>query len=87
MNTIPVAPVIPDNTTGLTRDRFASAEYTDPQARLPRIQALRGEKGEVDCGYFITEAEMEKAGWYEVKAKDLVTYLMSTTAVAKRRGC
>jgi hypothetical protein len=55
-------------------DRFASPEYTDPHARLPRIQALRGEKGEVDCGYFITEAEMEKAGWYDVKTKDLVTY-------------
>jgi hypothetical protein len=61
-------------TTPVTIDRFAGPEYTDPQARLPRIQALRGEKGEVDCGYFITEAEMEKAGWYEVKTKDLVTY-------------
>ncbi len=58
----------------IIKDRFASPEYTDPQARLPRIQALRGEKGDVDCGYFITQAEMEKAGWYEVKAKDLITY-------------
>jgi hypothetical protein len=72
--TTPTMPMILDGSPIMTRDRFASAEYTDPQARLPRIQALRGEKGEVDCGYFITEAEMEKAGWYEVKAKDLVTY-------------
>jgi Family of unknown function (DUF5895) len=57
-----------------TKDRFASNEYTDPQARLPRLQALRGEKGDIDCGYFVTEAEMEKAGWYSAKAKDLVTY-------------
>lgn len=58
----------------IVKDRFASPEYTDPQARLPRIQALRGEKGDVDCGYFITQDEMQKAGWYEVKAKDLITY-------------
>ncbi len=70
LQTTPLAAPAPN----LTRDRFASDEYTNPQARLPRLQALRGEKGEVDCGYFITEAEMEKAGWYEVKAKDLITY-------------
>ncbi len=57
-----------------TIDRFASPEYTDPQARLPRIQALRGEKGDIDCGYFVTEAEMEKAGWRTYKVKDLMTY-------------
>jgi hypothetical protein len=56
------------------QDRFASADYIDPAAKLPKIQALRGEKGDIDCGYFITEAEMEKAGWYSCKAKDLVTY-------------
>jgi hypothetical protein len=60
--------------TNINLDRFASPEYTDPQARLPRIQALRGEKGEVDCGYFIPEVEMEKAGWRSFKVKDLVTY-------------
>jgi Family of unknown function (DUF5895) len=62
------------NTPATNIDRFASPEYTDPQARLPRIQALRGEKGDVDCGYFIPEAEMEKAGWRAFKVKDLVTY-------------
>jgi hypothetical protein len=61
-----------------TTDRFASPEYTDHQARLPRIQALRGEKGDIDCGYFVTEAEMEKAGWRSYKVKDLVTYEYSS---------
>ncbi len=75
MTTIPTTSTILDSAApGLTRDRFASSEYTDPQARLPRIQALRSEKGEGGCGYFITEAEMEKAGWYKVNAKDLITY-------------
>jgi hypothetical protein len=60
--------------TAVIKDRFASPEYTDHQARLPRLQALRGEKGDVDCGYFVTQTEMEKAGWFNVKAKDLVTY-------------
>jgi Family of unknown function (DUF5895) len=69
LQTVPTQTIQP-----VTLDRFASPEYTDPQARLPRIQALRGEKGDVDCGYFITEAEMEKAGWHSFKVKDLVTY-------------
>jgi hypothetical protein len=56
------------------QDRFASADYIDPAAKLPKIQALRGEKGDIDCGYFITEAEMEKAGWHSVKVKDLTMY-------------
>jgi Family of unknown function (DUF5895) len=57
-----------------TKDRFATPEYNDPAAKLPKIQALRGEKGDIDCGYFVTEAEMEKAGWHSVKVKDLTTY-------------
>jgi Family of unknown function (DUF5895) len=57
-----------------TQDRFATPEYNDPAAKLPKIQALRGEKGDIDCGYFVTETEMEKAGWHSVKVKDLTTY-------------
>jgi hypothetical protein len=68
----------------ITVDRFASPEYTDPQARLPRLQALRGEKGDADCGYFIPEAEMEKAGWRSIKVKDLTTYEYSSGG--KERG-
>jgi Family of unknown function (DUF5895) len=48
------------------RDRFAAPEYVNPNARLPRIQALRGENGASECGYFITEAEMAKAGWKQL---------------------
>ncbi len=61
-------------TTELIRDQFASPEYTETAAKLPKIQALRGEKGDIDCGYFVTETEMQKAGWYSFKAKDLATY-------------
>jgi Family of unknown function (DUF5895) len=62
------------NMTTPTQDKFASADYIDQAAQLPKIQALRGEKGDIDCGYFITEAEMEKAGWKTFAAKDLTTY-------------
>ncbi len=41
-----------------TQDRFASTKYTDPAAKLPMIQGLRGEKGDIDCGYFVNQAEM-----------------------------
>jgi hypothetical protein len=57
-----------------TRDRFAQPEYVNPNARLPRIQALRGENGASECGYFITEAEMSKAGWREIDESELIVY-------------
>jgi Family of unknown function (DUF5895) len=61
--------------TALTiRDEFADESYNDTTARMPRIQALRGEKGDIDCGYFVTEAEMGKASWYNVPIKDLTNY-------------
>ncbi len=56
------------------KDRFAAPEYVNPSARLPRIQALRGENGPTECGYFITETEMAKAGWGNVKEEDLIVY-------------
>jgi hypothetical protein len=56
------------------RDRFAQPEYVNPNARLPRIQALRGENGVSECGYFITEAEMSKAGWRDIDTSALITY-------------
>jgi Family of unknown function (DUF5895) len=56
------------------RDRFAAPEYVNPNARLPRIQALRGENGPSECGYFITETEMAKAGWGHVDESDLIVY-------------
>ncbi|WP_373542492.1 DUF5895 domain-containing protein [Chamaesiphon sp.] len=56
------------------RDRFAAPEYVNPNARLPRIQALRGENGASECGYFITEAEMGKAGWKEIDESETIVY-------------
>jgi hypothetical protein len=56
------------------RDRFAQPEYVNPHARLPRIQALRGENGASECGYFITEAEMSKAGWGNIEESALIVY-------------
>jgi Family of unknown function (DUF5895) len=61
-------------TTAPIKDQFASTDYNDPAAQLPKIQALRGERGDVDCGYFVTEAEMQKAGWKSFAAKDLTIY-------------
>jgi hypothetical protein len=57
-----------------TRDRFAAPEYVNPNARLPRIQALRGENGASECGYFITETEMTKAGWGQIDEQELIVY-------------
>lgn len=56
------------------RDRFAAPEYVNPNARLPRIQALRGENGASECGYFITETEMAKAGWRSIDESSTIVY-------------
>jgi Family of unknown function (DUF5895) len=61
-------------TTATKQDRFANSEYVDPNVRLPRIQALRGENGASECGYFIPELEMAKAGWFDFDEKKLITY-------------
>ncbi len=67
-----------DNATGNpvmpAKDRFAAAEYVNPNARLPKIQALRGENGASECGYFVTEQEMARAGWLEFDEKDMIIY-------------
>ena len=56
-------------------DEFASAEFIDPNARLPRLQALRGTNPKL-CGYFINIEEMAKAGWldFDSVATDLTEY-------------
>lgn len=56
------------------KDRFADPEYVNPNARLPKIQALRGENGAEDCGYFVTESEMALAGWGDFDEKDMKVY-------------
>ena len=47
------------------RDEFASPDFVDPDARLPRIQAVRGESNLEHCGYFITADNMAQAGWLD----------------------
>jgi hypothetical protein len=56
------------------KDRFAAPEYVNPNARLPRIQALRGENEASECGYFITETEMAKAGWRQIDESETIVY-------------
>jgi len=41
----------------VAKDEFASAQFLDPNARLPRIQALRGMSPDL-CGYFLSVEEM-----------------------------
>ena len=65
-------PLVPS--TANVRDRFAAPEYVNPHARLPRIQALRGENGASECGYFITETEMAKAGWGQIDESQTIVY-------------
>ncbi len=71
------ATIVPDTIGAnkeMLRDRFANPEYINPDARLPRIQALRGENGASECGYFITETEMLKAGWNDIDEGKLIVY-------------
>lgn len=68
------APQATESIQAPTQDRFADPEYVNPNARLPRIQALRGENGASECGYFITEQEMARAGWLEFDEKDMLIY-------------
>lgn len=70
--------------TAPVQDRFAAPEYVNLDARLPRIQSLRGENGAFGCGYFVTETEMAKAGWGDFDEKDMVIYDYSSGG--KERG-
>lgn len=58
----------------LEPDMFASAEYVDPNARLPRIQALRGENGANECGYFLSDKDLANAGWFAYDEGDIIIY-------------
>jgi len=72
---IPTGPeIFPNLSQQPRRDRFAAPEYVNPNARLPSIQALRGENSASECGYFITEAEMAKAGWGQVDESQMIIY-------------
>jgi hypothetical protein len=62
----------------VVKDEFASPQYLDPNARLPRIQALWGTSPDF-CGYFLSVEEMAKSGWidFDPVADQLVTYTKS----------
>lgn len=62
----------------IERDEFASPEYLDPNARLPKIQALRGTTPKL-CGYFVPAAQMAKAGWIDFDESKLITYTFESS--------
>lgn len=66
-----------DQTMQIQRDEFASEEYLDPNARLPRIQAMRGEDPK-QCGYFIGINEVAKTGWLDFDAKSVIEYTFAS---------
>lgn len=68
----------------IKQDRFANPEYVNTNARLPRITALRGENGADECGYFITESELAKSGWWQIDESELITYQYNSGG--KERG-
>jgi hypothetical protein len=63
------------------RDRFASPEYSNPNAKLPFIQSLRGENPN-ECGYFVSLDQMTKASWLNVP-ETLDSYTFSSGAVER----
>ncbi|WP_373539738.1 DUF5895 domain-containing protein [Chamaesiphon sp.] len=63
------------------RDRFASPEYCNPDAKLPFIQSLRGENPS-ECGFFLSLDQMAKASWLNVP-KTLDSYTFSSGAVER----
>ncbi|MCT7975832.1 DUF5895 domain-containing protein [Laspinema olomoucense] len=62
----------------LNRDEFANPVYVDPNAKLPRIQALRGPSENL-CGYFVSVDQMALAGWINFESSQLITYPFEAT--------
>lgn len=61
---------------------FADPSFIDPNGRLPRIQAVRGEDPK-QFGYFIPLGEMAKAGWADFDETQLIGYTFQNGAVEK----
>ncbi|MDF5718383.1 MAG: DUF5895 domain-containing protein, partial [Rhizonema sp. NSF051] len=55
------------------KDEFCSTEFVDPDAKLPRIQALRGVSADT-CGYFVGIEQMASAGWLDFNEEQIITY-------------
>jgi Family of unknown function (DUF5895) len=69
------------NSSQPVRDRFASPEYCNPNAKLPFIQSLRGENP-VECGFFVSLDRMGKSSWVNVP-ETLDSYTFSSGAVER----
>lgn len=65
------------------RDEFADPQYLDPDAKLPRIQALRGTTAKM-CGYFIAVDQMAAAGWFDFDEKQLATYTFESSGAEEQ---
>lgn len=65
------------------RDEFADPQYLDPDAKLPRIQALRGTTPKM-CGYFVAVDQMAAAGWQNFDEKQLITYTFESTGTEEQ---
>lgn len=65
------------------KDEFCSPEFLDPNARLPRIQALRGTTSQT-CGYFISVDQMANAGWMDFEDKQLITYTFESSGAEEK---
>lgn len=65
------------------RDEFADPQYLDPDAKLPRIQALRGTTPKM-CGYFVAVDQMAAAGWQNFDEKQLITYTFESTGAEEQ---
>ena len=69
---------IPSAESPAQRDEFASSQFVDPDARLPRIQALRGESNPEHCGYFVSTDQMAQAGWLSIDESLLIEYTFNS---------
>ena len=76
---VPSTKTVKDEFT-LVKDEFADASFLDPNARLPKIQPLRGANAQT-CGYFISVNEIAKAGWsnFDAIADQLIDYTYETS--------
>ena len=59
----------------IIKDEFADSSFVDSNARLPKIQPLRGSNPQT-CGYFVTTTELANSGWgdFEPIAEKLIDY-------------
>ena len=72
---------VPEVEPVIERDEFASPDFVDPDARLPRIQAVRGESNLEHCGYFITADNLAQAGWLDLDESQLIEYTFNSGEV------